>query len=38
MMELLAADIAVIQEDRMLEPDLRRLLERIRLQHWSLYE
>jgi histidine ammonia-lyase len=38
MMELLGADIAVIQEDRMLEPDLRRLLERIRLQHWALYE
>jgi len=38
MMELLAADIAVIQEDRMLEPDLRRLLERIRLKQWQLYE
>jgi histidine ammonia-lyase len=38
MMEALAADIAVIQEDRMLEPDLRRLLERIRVKQWQLYE
>jgi histidine ammonia-lyase len=37
MTELLAADIAVISEDRRLEPDLRLLLERIRSQAWILY-
>ena len=34
----LSADIPVIIEDRRLEPDLRLMLERIRLQHWTLYE
>ncbi len=38
MMEALGADIAVVQEDRRLEPDLRLLLERIRSQAWKLYE
>ena len=38
MLEALAADIAVIEEDRRLEPDLRRLLERIRARAWKLYE
>lgn len=37
MMELLGADVAVIEEDRRLEPDLRLLLERIRSQAWELY-
>ena len=37
MMELLGADVAVIAEDRRLEPDLRVLLERIRAQAWELY-
>lgn len=37
MMELLGADVAVITEDRRLEPDLRLLLERIRSQAWELY-
>ena len=37
MMDLLGADVAAIQEDRRLEPDLRLLLERIRHQAWNLY-
>ncbi|MGV8894125.1 MAG: HAL/PAL/TAL family ammonia-lyase [Burkholderiaceae bacterium] len=37
MMELLGADVAAIEEDRRLEPDLRLLLERIRSQAWELY-
>jgi histidine ammonia-lyase len=37
MMAALAADVAVVEEDRRLEPDLRLLLERIRSQHWELY-
>src|SRR5262249_43141577 len=38
MLEKLDADIAVIEEDRRLEPDLRLLLERIRGRAWKLYE
>jgi len=38
MLEWLSADIAVIEEDRRLEPDLRLLLERIRHRAWKLYE
>ncbi len=38
MQTALAADIPAIKEDRALEPDLRLLLERIRAQHWKLYE
>ncbi|MBP0597856.1 aromatic amino acid lyase [Herbaspirillum sp. LeCh32-8] len=38
MQEALARDIAVVDEDRMLEPDLRLLLQRIRQQAWTLYE
>ena len=38
MMDALGADIAVIEEDRRLEPDLRLLLERMRTQAWTLYE
>jgi histidine ammonia-lyase len=38
MMDALAADIRVIEEDRRLEPDLRLLLERIRGRFWKLYE
>ena len=38
MMEALGADIAVVEEDRRLEPDLRLLLARIRSQAWKLYE
>ena len=37
MMAQLGEDIAVVAEDRRLEPDLRRLLERIRSQAWTLY-
>lgn len=37
MMAALGADVAVIAEDRRLEPDLRMLLERIRSQAWELY-
>jgi histidine ammonia-lyase len=38
MIETLSGDIAVIEEDRRLEPDLRLLLERIRGRAWNLYE
>jgi histidine ammonia-lyase len=38
MMDALGADIAEIEEDRRLEPDLRLLLERIRDRVWKLYE
>ncbi len=38
MLDALGADVAVIEEDRRLEPDLRLLLERIRVQAWKLYE
>jgi histidine ammonia-lyase len=38
MLEVLGGDIAVIEEDRRLEPDLRLLLERIRARAWELYE
>ncbi|MBI3728150.1 MAG: aromatic amino acid lyase [Burkholderiales bacterium] len=37
MMDALASDIAAVQEDRRLEPDLRLMLERIRQQEWKLY-
>ncbi|GGI54288.1 HAL/PAL/TAL family ammonia-lyase [Oxalicibacterium solurbis] len=37
MMEMLDSDVALIVEDRRLEPELRALLERIRNQSWSLY-
>src|SRR5262245_25887202 len=37
MLRWLAADIAVIEEDRRLEPDLRLLLDRIRGRAWKLY-
>ena len=37
MSEQLGRDIAPVEEDRRLEPDLRRLLERIRDQAWRLY-
>jgi histidine ammonia-lyase len=38
MVKLLGADIAPIEEDRRLEPELRVLLERIRARAWKLYE
>jgi histidine ammonia-lyase len=38
MLDALAADVAVIEEDRRLEPDLRLLLERIGGRAWKLYE
>jgi histidine ammonia-lyase len=38
MLDDLAQEVAVIEEDRRLEPDLRLLLERIRGRAWSLYE
>ncbi|MET3132927.1 histidine ammonia-lyase [Oxalobacteraceae bacterium GrIS 1.11] len=37
MMAALESDIAVVEEDRRLEPDLRLLLERIRARAWELY-
>jgi histidine ammonia-lyase len=38
MLDALGADIAVVEEDRKLEPELRLLLERIRGRAWKLYE
>lgn len=38
MVTALGADVAIIEEDRRLEPDLRLLLERIRGRAWKLYE
>jgi histidine ammonia-lyase len=38
MLQSLGADIAVIEEDRRLEPELRLLLDRIRERAWNLYE
>jgi histidine ammonia-lyase len=37
MLEALANDIAPVEEDRRLDPELRLLLERIRNQSWPLY-
>jgi len=38
MLDALSADVAVVEEDRRLEPDLRLLLERMRARAWKLYE
>jgi histidine ammonia-lyase len=38
MIDALGADIAVIEEDRRLQPDLRLLLERIHGRAWKLYD
>jgi len=38
MLNALGADVAVIEEDRRLEPDLRLLLDRVRARAWRLYE
>ena len=38
MLDMLAGDIRVIEEDRRLEPDLRLMLTRIRARSWKLYE
>lgn len=38
MLDALAVDVAVLEEDRKLEPDLRALIERIRARAWKLYE
>jgi len=38
MLDALAADIAIIEEDRALEADLRLLLKRIRARPWKLYD
>lgn len=38
MLEKLATDVRVIEEDRRLDPDLKLLLERIRARSWKLYE
>ncbi len=38
MIEALATDVRMIEEDRRLEPDLRVLLERIRARAWTLYD
>jgi histidine ammonia-lyase len=37
MLDMLSDDVAAVEEDRRLEPDLRLLLERIRSQSWELY-
>jgi histidine ammonia-lyase len=37
MLDALRADVRVIEEDRRLDPDLKRLLERIRSRAWKLY-
>ncbi|MBJ7314070.1 histidine ammonia-lyase [Rugamonas sp. CCM 8940] len=37
MLAELGADVAPVQEDRRLEPDLRLLIERIRAKAWELY-
>jgi histidine ammonia-lyase len=38
MLDALAADIRLIEEDRRLEPDLRVMLERVRTRAWKLYD
>ena len=38
MIDVLSGDIAVIEEDRRLEPDLRLLLERMRSRAWKIYQ
>jgi histidine ammonia-lyase len=38
MLDALGAEVAVVEEDRRLEPDLRLLVERIRGRAWKLYE
>ena len=38
MQQALAADVALVEEDRMLEPDLRRLLTQITGRKWNLYD
>ena len=38
MIDALSGDIAAIEEDRRLEPDLRLLLERMRSRAWKIYE
>jgi histidine ammonia-lyase len=38
MLDALGADVAVLEEDRRLEPDLRLLVERIRSRAWKLYD
>jgi histidine ammonia-lyase len=38
MIDALSGDIAVIEEDRRLEPDLRLLLERMRRRAWKIYQ
>jgi histidine ammonia-lyase len=38
MLDALAADIRMIEEDRRLEPDLRVILERVRTRAWKLYD
>jgi histidine ammonia-lyase len=38
MFDALSVDIAIVEEDRALEADLRLLLERIRARSWELYD
>jgi histidine ammonia-lyase len=38
MQQALEADVPLVEEDRMLEPDLRRLLARITGRKWNLYD
>lgn len=38
MLEELAADVRVIEEDRRLDPDLKLLLQRMRARSWKLYD
>jgi histidine ammonia-lyase len=35
--EALAAEVPFLDQDRALEPELRRLMELIRGRHWALY-
>jgi histidine ammonia-lyase len=38
MLDALAADVRLIEEDRRLDPDLRVLLQRLRARAWKLYD
>jgi histidine ammonia-lyase len=38
MIDALSRDIAAVEEDRRLEPDLRLLLEQMRSRAWKIYE
>jgi histidine ammonia-lyase len=38
MLDALAADVRLVEEDRRLDPDLRVLLQRLRARAWKLYD